>query len=80
VMVQRFMKLLTNYNTPQSPQYKLNKKTMATKKEFLVKFLHTDGSIRTLKINAFDSERAKLIFQVNWCDKMKLLNITQAKK
>ncbi len=49
-------------------------------KEFLVKFLHTDGDIRTLKTKAFDLERAKLTFQVNWCKNMKILNITQAKK
>lgn len=49
---------------------------MTNIKEFLVKFLHTDGDIRIIKINAFDLERAKLNFAVNWCKDMKILSIT----
>ena len=48
-------------------------------KEFLVKFLHTDGDIRTLKMNAFDLENARGRFEVNWCKDMKILNIIQNK-
>jgi hypothetical protein len=46
-----------------------------TFKEFSVKFLHTDGDIRTIKINAFNLERAKMGFEINWGMEMKILNI-----
>tara|TARA_R110000737_G_scaffold15021_1_gene31311 strand:- start:1310 stop:1480 length:171 start_codon:yes stop_codon:yes gene_type:complete len=46
-------------------------------KKFSVKFLHTDGETRTVKMNAFDLENARGRFEVNWCKDMKILNITQ---
>lgn len=48
-------------------------------KNFIVKFLHTDGSIREVKIQGFNEERARLRFLVNWGEDMKILNILCSK-
>ncbi len=48
-------------------------------KKFKVLFLHTDGSNREIIIEAFNSERAALRFEVNWGVDMKILNLSQIK-
>ena len=44
-----------------------------------ITFLHTDKTIRTVKIEAFNRERAELRFYVNWGNEMKIQNIEQTK-
>ena len=46
-------------------------------KKFKVNFIHTDGDNREIIIEAFNEERAKLRFGVNWGLDMKILNIKQ---
>jgi len=43
-------------------------------KKFKITFLHTDGDIRNILIDAFNLERAVLRFEVNWGNDMKILN------
>ena len=47
-------------------------------KKFIITFLHTDGDTRDLPIEAFNEERARLRFWVNWGDDMKILNCRKA--
>ena len=49
-------------------------------KRFIVEFLHVDGDVRTIKIEAYDIERAKLRFIVNWGKEMKILKIFRNEK
>ena len=49
-------------------------------KIFIVEFLHVDGDVRTIKIEAYDIERAKLRFIVNWGKEMKILKIFRNEK
>ena len=46
-------------------------------KEFSVTFLHTDGDTRTVEINAFNLERAKMRFEINWGADMKILKVQE---
>ena len=47
-------------------------------KKYLVEFVHTDGSVRTVNIEAFSKERAIARFEVNWGPDMKLISIELA--
>lgn len=47
-------------------------------KTFEITFLHIDGDIRAIKIDAFNEERARLRFWVNWGDDMKILTVNKA--
>ena len=49
-------------------------------KKWKVDFKHTDGSKRTVDIEAFDKNRAKARFKVNWGNDMKILKIYPATK
>ena len=42
-----------------------------------IEFLHTDGTTRIISIEAFNEERARMRFYVNWDKEMKIINITQ---
>ena len=42
---------------------------------FKVEFLHTDGDIREVFIEAFDAERARGRFECNWGLDMKILSL-----
>lgn len=44
-------------------------------KKFNVTFLHTDGDTRIISIEAFNEERARLRFEVNWGADMKILKV-----
>lgn len=44
-------------------------------KNFAITFLHTDGSTRKINIEAFDEERARLRFRVNWGHDMKIIRV-----
>ena len=44
-------------------------------KKFKVSFIHTDGTNREVEIEAFNKERAKLRFEVNWGEDMQITNI-----
>ena len=46
-------------------------------KKFKIQFQHTDNSNREIIIEAFNEERAKLRFEVNWGSDMKILNINE---
>jgi len=46
-------------------------------KKFKITFLHTDGDIREITLEAFNEERAILRFYVNWSKDMKILNTTK---
>jgi hypothetical protein len=52
---------------------------MNATKQYNVNFLHTDGTIRDVKIEAFDIKRAKLKFEVNWGLDMEIIDITYIK-
>ena len=47
-------------------------------KKFKITFLHTDGDTRTITIEAFNEEKARLRFFVNWASDMKILSIAKA--
>ena len=49
-------------------------------KKWKVDFKHTDGSKRTVDIEAFDKKRAEARFKVNWGNDMKILKIYPAPK
>ena len=49
-------------------------------KTFEITFLHTDGDIRTLNIEAFNEERAIMRFYVNWSEDMKILTVNHKKQ
>ena len=49
-------------------------------KKWKVDFKHTDGSKRTVDIEAFDKKRAEGRFKVNWGNDMKILKIYPATK
>ena len=40
-----------------------------------IKFSHTDGTIRTVKIEAYNEERARMRFHVNWDKEMKIIKV-----
>lgn len=44
-------------------------------KKFKIEFLHIDGDTREVIIEAYDIEKAKLRFEVNWGLEMKIKNI-----
>ena len=44
-------------------------------KIFIIEFLHVEGDVRSIKIEAYDIERAKLRFIVNWGKEMRILKI-----
>lgn len=46
-------------------------------KKFKIQFQHTDNSNREIIIEAFNEERAKLRFEINWGSDMKILNINE---
>lgn len=46
-------------------------------KKFKIQFLHTDNSNREIIIEAFNEERAKIRFEVNWGSDMRILNINE---
>lgn len=45
-------------------------------KKFKVFFLHTDEGTREVIVEAFNEERAKLRFEVDWGSDMKILRIS----
>ena len=49
-------------------------------KIFIIEFLHVEGDVRSIKIEAYDLERAKLRFIVNWGKEMKILKIFRNEK
>ena len=44
-----------------------------------ITFLHTDGTTRTVEIEAYNEERAKIRFHVNWDKEMQIINVKQKK-
>ena len=46
-------------------------------KTFEIEFLHTDGDIRFINMQAYNEERARMRFYVNWDKEMKILNVKQ---
>jgi len=49
-------------------------------KSFKVCFLHIDGSSREVLIEAFNEERARLRFEINWGSDMKITKLELASK
>jgi len=45
-----------------------------------ITFLHTDGTTRTVEIEAYSEERARMRFHVNWYKEMKIINVKQKKQ
>jgi len=46
-------------------------------KNYIIEFLHTDGSIRKIKIEAINEDFAKGRFICNWGEEMKIINISE---
>ena len=42
-----------------------------------ITFLHTDGTTRTVEIEAYNEERARMCFHVNWDKEMKIITVKQ---
>lgn len=42
-----------------------------------ITFLHTDGTTRTVEIEAYNEERARMRFHVNWDKEMKIITVKQ---
>lgn len=42
-----------------------------------IKFLHTDGTTRTVEIEGYNEERARMRFYVNWDKEMKIITVKQ---
>jgi len=48
-----------------------------TMNNYEITFLHTDGTTRIVEIEAYNEERARMRFHVNWDKEMKIITVKQ---